>query len=338
MSIGAGFLPSMNPAQWWKNFDLNAEVHIAGTFLYDGMQSLGHCRRTDNDDELFSVLYHLSVGLERLMKVVIVLSEHTDKTDQETFEKDLVTHNTVALLERIRKAHPKIEFVKREWSLANCLAVFYGVYRYDHFRLETIRNRGQFREAFRAFLEKDSGITLSGAGEFIPTDDIPRIRKHVDKVVRTLAVKLFHLVEELARKDNIYTYELRSGSKASMILTGVEHTFETEETALKELLLYLLLRHRGTKLSVVTENLRPLELDPPDAVDWIDAFSNPDKREMLVSMVNTLRKDINRKDLKERDKLLELLGPEANLTCTDKEALEMGATDEDLRKLEEEQK
>lgn len=321
----------MKPVEWWKNFDLNAELHIAGTFLYDGLQSLCHCRKMDNDDEIFSVLYHLSVGFERLMKVVIVLSEHAPDTDQKEFEEDLKTHSPAVLLDRVRKAHPKLKVGKREWSLANCLAVFYDRYRYDHFRLETIRDRGRLRETFRAFLEKESGITLSKAGEFMPIDDLPRIRRHVDKVVRGMAANLYELVGGLARAQDIYTYELRAGSKASMILPRGGHTFETEEIALKELLLYLLVCHKHTKLNLVTDNLTPLGLDPCDAVDWIDALSNPDKREDLVSMVTELRGDRN--DLEERDELLGLLGSHANNIYSDEEILESGATEEELRNL-----
>lgn len=318
----------MSPKQWWKNFDLNAEVHIAGTFLYDGVQSLGHLRTVNYDDEIFSVLYHLSVGFERLMKVVIVLAEHDDSTDQDAFEKKLATHNTDALLQRIEKNHP-LKVSRAERALVICLAEFYGTFRYDHFRLETIRGRGRLRDSFKRFLEKESGIKISEPDAFIPSDDMAVIHRHVDKVVRGLATKLYNVVDDLARENGIFTYELRSESKPAMVFHGGDHTFKKEEIAMKELLLFFLKRSADTKLTIVTDNMEPLDFDPPEAVECADVFFKPDQRQMLMDMVDALRTD--REDIKERDQLLELLGSGANNIYTDDEMREMGAKDEDLR-------
>jgi hypothetical protein len=318
----------MNKVQWWKNFDLNAEIHIAGTFLYDGVQSLGHFRTLNHDDEVFSVLYHLSVGFERLMKVIVVLAEHGDQTDQVAFEKKLVTHNTEALLQRIEKVRP-LKISRAERALVRCLTEFYGTFRYDHFRLETIRGRGRLRDSFKSFLEKDSGMKISKPDEFVPSDDMGVIHRHVDKVVRGLATKLYDVVDDLARENGIFTYELRFGSKPSLVFQGEEHTFQKEEIAMKELLLFFLKRSADTKLTIVTNNLEPLDFDPPEAVECADAFFRPDQRQMLMDMVDALRAD--REDIKDRDQLLELLGSAANNTYTDEEMREMGATEEDLR-------
>lgn len=319
----------MNQVQWWKNFDLNAEVHIAGAFLYDGLQSLNHSRTLNHDDEIFSVLYHLSVGFERLMKVIVVLAEHGSQTDQASFEDKLKTHNTDALLQRIERSK-SLNVRKAERSLVRALTEFYGAFRYDHFRIETISDRGRLRLCFQGFLEKESGIKVSKREDFVPTDDMDAIQGHVDKVVRALAIKLYNAVDELARQNNIFTYELRSASKASMIFQGGEHTLQKEEIAMKELLLFFLKRSADTKLKVVTDNLDPLDFDPPEAVECADAFLKPDQRPQLVEMVNALRDE--RHDLKERDELLALLGSRANSLYTEDEMREMGATDEDLRK------
>jgi hypothetical protein len=306
----------MNKVQWWKNFDLNSEVHIAGTFIYDGLQSLRHCRRLDHDDEIFSVLYHLSVGFERLMKVAIVLAEHKDETDQAAFEKQLITHKTDALLARIQSARP-LTTTTAERALMTCLTKFYGTFRYDHFRLETIPERGELREAFRTFLELDSGITLGEPDALIPTDDIEAVQNHTEKIVRVLASKLYDLVATLARENNIFTYELRSDSKPAMIFLGGSHTFYSEEMALKELLLFFLKHSAQTKLKIVTENLEALDFDPPEAVECADAFFNPDQRSMLVDMVKALRDE--RSNLADRDELLALLGSKAGNLYKDEE-------------------
>ncbi|VWC55450.1 hypothetical protein BLA9940_02310 [Burkholderia aenigmatica] len=52
----------MNPSEFWKNFRLGEEVHIAGTFIYNGLRRFHELRRLDFADELFECLYNLSVA------------------------------------------------------------------------------------------------------------------------------------------------------------------------------------------------------------------------------------------------------------------------------------
>lgn len=83
----------MNETQWWKNFSLGQELSVAGTFIYDGLRGFYELDQLDFADDIFEVLYHLSVGIERLMKIAIILLEHDGTADQEAFEKSLTTHN-----------------------------------------------------------------------------------------------------------------------------------------------------------------------------------------------------------------------------------------------------
>lgn len=43
----------MNPTDLWKNFRLGEEVHISGTFIYNGLRRFHELSRLDIDDELF---------------------------------------------------------------------------------------------------------------------------------------------------------------------------------------------------------------------------------------------------------------------------------------------
>lgn len=83
----------MKPTEFWKNFKLGEELSVSGTFIYNGLRRFYQLRKLDNPDELFEVFYNLSVGLERLLKIVVVLLEHSDGEDQTAFEKSLITHN-----------------------------------------------------------------------------------------------------------------------------------------------------------------------------------------------------------------------------------------------------
>jgi hypothetical protein len=85
-------------AEWWKNFRLREELSVSGAFIYNGLRRFHVLHKLDHADDLLELFYHLCVGVERLMKIVIVLIEHDDAADQEAFEESLVTHNHQALL------------------------------------------------------------------------------------------------------------------------------------------------------------------------------------------------------------------------------------------------
>ena len=57
----------------YRNFKMGTELDIAGTFIYDGINSLKSMGNFEVESEIFSFLYHISVGIERMQKIIIVL-------------------------------------------------------------------------------------------------------------------------------------------------------------------------------------------------------------------------------------------------------------------------
>ena len=78
----------MNPTDYWKNFQLGTELDVAGKFIYNGLRSLHEMGSLNHEEEIFEFLYSLAVGLERLLKIAVILIEHDDKVD-EKFEQSL---------------------------------------------------------------------------------------------------------------------------------------------------------------------------------------------------------------------------------------------------------
>ena len=93
----------MTPGEYWKNFHLGEELSISGMFIYNGLKCFHQMDTLDNVDEIFEFQYNLSVGLERLLKVAVVLLEHDKDTNIEEFEESLITHNHLELVQRIKK-------------------------------------------------------------------------------------------------------------------------------------------------------------------------------------------------------------------------------------------
>jgi hypothetical protein len=124
----------MNREQVWKNFDLGQELSIAGTFLYNGLRRFHEMRTLENTDEVFEFVYDLSVGLERLLKVAIILLEHHSSTEPAAFEASLITHNHLDLLARVR-LHAAVPTGPEHNRLLALLSTFYKTFRYDRYSL-----------------------------------------------------------------------------------------------------------------------------------------------------------------------------------------------------------
>ena len=68
---------------YYKNFNMVTELDISGEFIYDGIHTLNQMNSVDDVAMLFSFLYHVSVGIERIQKIVLVLSEQVNSENYE---------------------------------------------------------------------------------------------------------------------------------------------------------------------------------------------------------------------------------------------------------------
>ncbi|UJR54530.1 hypothetical protein [Dickeya zeae] len=127
----------MKPQIFWQNFELGVEIDIAGNFIYDGLNNLHQMEHFAYETEVFNVLYNLSVGVERFFKVAIILIEYDDDTDQDSFEKSLITHNHAELLARIRRKRA-INLSGVHNDFISLLSKFYKSFRYDRYSLQTV--------------------------------------------------------------------------------------------------------------------------------------------------------------------------------------------------------
>ncbi|MEM6413315.1 MAG: hypothetical protein AAF720_01500 [Pseudomonadota bacterium] len=117
----------MRISEYWKNFRLGEELSISGTFIYNGLRAYHDTDQLDHPENVFEVLYNLSVGMERLLKVAVILLEHDDRHDQKKLEKSLITHNHLDLLSRVKKSH-NLPFQKPHNELLALFSRFYNTY------------------------------------------------------------------------------------------------------------------------------------------------------------------------------------------------------------------
>lgn len=276
----------MDRERAWKNFNLGMELSIAGRFIYNGLRSFHEMETLDHADEVFEVLYNLSVGLERLMKVAVVLLEHDGMQDQVKFEKSLITHDHLDLLRRIRQKSD-INLGKTHTSFLSLLATFYRTYRYDRLAISHNRQFNKEKLALWAFLEQHLGESLN-SGSLFATPNTPRFRKFVSKTVRKVADQVYAIVETQARSLNIFTYELRYDSKAARIFLTPEATFLPEDVLWKELLVFFMNTTESEGAVGYLRTIDPLEFDPALASEYLRCFQSEEAKQAVADELESL--------------------------------------------------
>ncbi len=299
----------MTPAEFWQNFKLGEEQEIACNFIYDGLRSLHEMDSLSQATEVFPVLYNLSIGIERLLKVAVTLLEFTDSSDVEEFEKSLITHNHMDLLNRI-KAKVELTLGECHIALLTLLSTFYKTHRYDRFNFSTLTSISKDKEALHAFLHKYLQIDIREEFPVIHVENSSRIKKFIGKTVKKLTKQLYSVIEDAATTKNIYTYEISSsGSKAAKILWGDDSlTFEDEEIAMVESLVFLIKTKDSGLMDFVNE-MEPLPLDPALDSDYLQVLlrKKSDRTQSTIDEIESHYEDMESEDVKERLERIKLI-------------------------------
>lgn len=297
----------MNRDQIWKNFDLGQELSISGIFIYNGLRRFHEMQTLDYTEDVFEVLYNLSVGIERLLKVAVVLLEHNDKQSQDDFERSLLTHNHLELLRRVR-THAKVVLARPHHEFLQLLGVFYKSYRYDRFTLSSKRIRDKEKHALRGFLEKHLGVTFEAGSSIFPTQNDSRLRKHIGTIVEKVSHELYRVVAERARELNLYTYELRSDSKAKKVFFG-KSSFVAEDVLWKELLVFFMNTKASSGFLRFLRSIAPLDFDEGLALDYIQCFQSEEGKLQVMDELETLYDNLEKRG--ERLEMMDLIGKQS---------------------------
>ena len=194
----------MNPAEFWKNFRLGEELSISGAFTYNGLRRFYELRNLDQSDEIFEVFYNLAVGIERLLKIAVVLLEHAEDVEQEALEQSLRTHSHLDLLHRVRR-HFAIKLAGPHNEFLGLLATFYKIHRYDRFSISSITDLRKERDALCRYFSKQLGIELPKPDSLFGTPNDARYKKFLRKVVQTICRELYGIIRSRAEQLNLYT-------------------------------------------------------------------------------------------------------------------------------------
>lgn len=302
----------MNPDLWFKNFNMVIELDVAGEFIFNGIQEIYQTTFFRNDANTFVMLYNLSVGIERLQKIVVTLLEYNSEIGKENFEAYLknMGHNHISLRDNIAKLAKEgkykntPKFSTRENEFFELLSRFYSDNRY--MRFEVYQKTDGEVQLLNDYLEKHAKLDKNIVDDSIMVND--SVKRVLGKVISSIAQKYYSLVKEGSDRNGIFTYELRSYSKAEKVFIGESLYNEKydESLALKELIIFIHNSKEKHPYLKFIEEIEPLEFDPAFIPDYINNLENGIVSQQLVDEVESLYEDVeNAKDRRELVNLLD---------------------------------
>jgi len=293
----------MNEREYWKNFHLGTELDISGSFIFNGLKCFHEMDTLYYSDEIFEFLYNISVGLERLFKITIILTEDTKNINQEEFEKSLITHNHLELFHRI-KSKNELHIGKIHIGFLQVLSSFYKSYRYERYNFILNKDRKQEKELLHRFIENNYNLKISDNFPFDITFIDIKLKKFIGKIIGKFTNLLYQIIIDKANELNIYTYELRENSKAFKIFIQEEYNFEKEDILLKELLVYFI--NSNNKHTDFLKTIKPLDFNDELNDKYIVGMMSSVKKGYEIEEMEELYLDI--KKPKERLSIINLLG------------------------------
>lgn len=257
---------------FWKNFRLGTELQNSGSFIYNGIFHLDNIEFFIYEEECFEFLYNVSVGIERLQKILIVLIEHDTIESQQEFEKSLITHNHLELLKRI-KSQRELNFGKTHTKFLGLLTNFYKTIRYERFNISSVYKPSQDKEKLTEFIVSELKVQLTE----VPVralENTEQVKSFLGKIIKKITLAFYELIREETTRLGIFTHEIRYNSKSYKIFTEQEFEFKCERVMQREVLLFLLKNFPDDELKKFIDNITPLPFEQCHTNHYIESILN----------------------------------------------------------------
>lgn len=305
--LGVKEVRGMSASQAWKNFQLGEELHVAGSFIYNGLRRFHELRCLDHADELFEVLYNLSIGLERLLKIAIVLLEHDDSADQNALEQSLITHSHMELVARLGK-HAELAFSGPQNDLLQLLTGFYKSLRYDRFSLSSVYKGKRESAAIRGLLSKYLSVEFPEGKDWIFGHfNEEQYRSFISRTVLKISRTLYQIIGKRSSELGLYTYELRHGSKAQSVFLR-EVKIADEDVLWKELLIFFMNSEPKGRYMAFLKDIESLRFDPALVGDYLDCFKSDAAKAEVMDELEAYYDEMEPNARKERFSIMQLIG------------------------------
>lgn len=249
----------MDSTTFWKNFNLGTELQISGSFIYNGLLVFDEMESFYHEEEIFEFLYNISVGIERLLKISVILIEHTNEMNQDVFFESIRNHNHQKLLKSISDKY-SLKASKSKNAFIQLLNNFYNEMRYDRYTNKDPLNNDKEKKSLIKFIEKYLKIKISN--EFLSVSQNDRtIKQFIGEVIKSITAEQYEIIIKEAARLNIYIDDIRRYSKAYKIFILKQFNFEFENRVQRELFLKFLSDDKSSPLIAFTKEFEPLEFE-----------------------------------------------------------------------------
>jgi len=318
----------VNPNWFWKNWQMGTELQISGSFIYNAIFVLDQIESFKYEADCFEFLYNSSVGIERLLKIAIILTEHDKVENQEEFEKSLITHSNRVLLDRLEKHH-NINLDSKHNRFIGILDKFYKTTRYDRFLIDSVFRESEAKKRLVTFVAESLNIKpdlrdpseAENIGEYITIsenknilDHLPvtnQVRKFIGKIIGKIVTQVYDIIYEESHRNRTFTYEIPYGSKSFKIFIAKEFDFTNERITQREVFLHLLKTKLDKNIQEFIDDIPPINLGSRHTNKYISTLFNYEKDRSVTDELEFIYSE-NKPDLKTRLKQLEILGSEYN--------------------------
>lgn len=281
----------MTPEEYWKNFQLGREMDVAAGFIYDGLRQFHNMQGFADESEVFQFLYYIAVGFERLAKVCIVLTEHSDEANQAKFEDSLKTHDHRKLITRVMKHH-SLKISDAQNDLIDLLAKFYKAYRYDRFSLSSAMSSQNEKKVLRCHLTRHFDIDLPEDTWILDTPNDKNIRQKMAEDITNLAKQFYKIIKAETSRLGIFTHELESTSKTGKVFLGENAGFVEEDRFAAELIVFLMNAPTEGAQMRFLRDIKPLGFDPAIIGEYIASLGSYLQRREGCDEVEELYADL----------------------------------------------
>ena len=256
------------------------------------------------EEKIFEFLYNASVGLERLLKICVILIEHNNKIDYNAFQESLKVHDHIKLLGRIEN-EKQLNIQAQHNDFLKLVSEFYNQHRYQRFNLEDIKKSND-RELFISYLEKYIKKKIYVRNDMVMTANDDILKLFIGNTIGLIADKLFNIVKEEAARLNIYTSEIRSFSKAEKIFLRKSYNFIDEDNLLKELLIYFVNSPRKNEVfEYIKDIIKPINFEMGATSEYIRCFKSDMDKLMILDELEEYYSDMDDDKVKERCEILQ---------------------------------
>jgi len=266
---------------------LGQELHFSSEYLYNGyVEFIDIDKIQFTENALIMNFINFSMGIERMMKVLLLLSNEMKFGDNHIIEDTLKEnrgHDLSNLNYKI-KEQTGVKFTSEESLTLTMISEIYTKGRYSNIELK--KEMGEKITGINKKLDR-IGIgrivdTKIGGLEF-PKRTKESIFEYLDSVINTLTT----FITEYSKKLNIYTYETESHTKLFIFNYNKKTSeyFYRRKLVIKELFYYLAYKN---KIEFNPEfDYQPLKLDEALISDYISSLIKRDTLSDLISEVES---------------------------------------------------